>query len=241
MRFSEFILPFLKERPKPERNLDQFYATLSTVEKRVECLKSLPEFETRSLLFLGDDDLTSLAVSYYFPEKEIVVVDIDERILEFIGKVAEKFVGRIKTFKHDLRDPLPKASFKNFEIIFFDPPYTPLAFKTWLQRALEACMGSGRNFKRKKPERLEMIDIIACYGYTMREMERFLKIQEIATRMGVIIHEKLRDFNKYEKKTSLSGKSDLLRLKPTPKVNLKFLDKIRSQFYTGKRKNGKKA
>ena len=72
-------------------------------------------------------------------------------------------------------------------------------------------------------------------------MERFLKIQEIATRMGVIIHEKFKDFNRYEKKTYLSGKSDLLRLKPTPKVNLEFLDKIRSQFYTGKRQNGKKA
>lgn len=241
MRFSKFIQRFLKKRPRPERNLDQFYATTSTVEKRVEYLKSLPEFKNRSLLFLGDDDLTSLAVSYYFPEKEITVIDIDERILGFIEEVAKEFSGKIKLYKHDLRNPLPKAKFRNYKIIFFDPPYTPLAFKTWLQRALEACMGSGKNFKRKKAERLEKIDMVVCYGYTTREMEKFLKIQEIATRMGVIIHEKLRDFNQYEKKTSLSGKSDLLRLKPTSKVSLKFLDKIRSQFYTGKRKNGKNA
>ena len=130
MKFSEFILPFLKTRPKPELNLDQFYATFKTIEKRVEYLKSLPDFKRRPLLFLGDDDLTSLAISYYFPEKEIVVVDIDERILKFIEKVAKEFSGRIKLYRHDLRNPLPKVDFKNFEIVFFDPPYTPLAFKT---------------------------------------------------------------------------------------------------------------
>lgn len=239
MRFVDFIQPFLKNRPKPKRNLDQFYAKLSTVEKRVEYLSKLKDFKEKEVLLLGDDDLLSLALSYYYPQKKVTVVDIDDEILNFIREVSERIGSKIEIFKHDLRNPLPKDKFKNFQIIFFDPPYTPLAFKTWLQRALESCMGSGKNFKRKRIDRLEKIDIVCCYGYTVREPERFLKIQEIATKMGIIIHEKIRDFNEYEGVKSLGGKSDLLHLKPTPKINLKILDKIRSSFYTGKTKKEK--
>ncbi len=239
MKFADFISSSLNNRPSPKRNLDQFYAKLSTVERRVDFLKGLPGFEKKEILFLGDDDLTSLATAFYFPEKRIVVVDIDEEILEFIKKISKGQGWRIEVFRHDLRNPLPKDKFKDFQLIFFDPPYTPLAFQTWLQRALEASMGSGRNFKRKSIDRLEKIDIVCCYGYTSREPERFLKIQEIITKMGVVIHQKLRDFNEYEGAKSLGGRSDLLHLKPTPKVNLKVLDGIRSRFYTGRRKGEK--
>ncbi len=236
MKFLEFIREHLSERPKPKRNLDQFFAKLTTVERRVEYFKTISGFENKQVLFLGDDDLTSLAVTHYFPKKRIVVVDIDKEILGFINKIARKFGWNIKTVEHDLRNPLPKKEFKDFEFVFFDPPYTPLGFKTWLQRALESCMGSGSNFKRKRADRLEKIDIVCCYGYTDRELERGWKIQKIITRMGVVIQEKIRDFNEYERKTSLGGKSDLYHLKPTPKVNLAFLDKIRSSFYTGQKK-----
>jgi len=42
----------------------------------------------------------------------------------------------IKTFEHDLRNPLPKSEFKRYDISFFDPAYTPEDINTWLIRAI---------------------------------------------------------------------------------------------------------
>jgi predicted methyltransferase len=76
---------YKNERPKPDRNLDQFYATEETVLKRAVLLGNLPNISQKKLLFLGDDDLTSIIFALLFKAEEIMVVDIDNRILEFIN------------------------------------------------------------------------------------------------------------------------------------------------------------
>jgi predicted methyltransferase len=74
-----------------------------------------------------------------------------------------------------------------------------------------------------------------CYGYTDRETERGLKIQKIITLLGLIIQEKIRDFNHYYGAESICSKSDLYVLQPTPKVNIRKIDIAHSQFYTGRK------
>jgi predicted methyltransferase len=71
-----------------------------------------------------------------------------------------------------------------------------------------------------------------CYGYTDRETERGLKIQKIITLLGLIIQEKIRDFNHYYDAESIGNKIDLYVLQPTPKVNIRKIDIARSHFYT---------
>jgi predicted methyltransferase len=127
---------------------------------------------------------------------------------------------------------LPKDKFKKFNLIFTDPPYTPSALQLWLTRCIEASLGSGSNKKRKKPEVLSSKYYFLCYGYTNRETERGLKIQEIITKMGLVIQEKIRDFNNYYGAESLGSKSDLYLLQPTPKINLREIDIERTKFYT---------
>jgi len=62
-----------------------------------------------------------------------------------------------------------------------------------------------------------------------------LKIQEIITKIGLIIQEKIRDFNNYYRAESISSKSDLYLLQPTPKINLRKIDIERTKFYTHQR------
>jgi len=234
-KFLEIISKYKKQRPQPERNFDQFFCTEETAIKRANLINSLPQIENKNLLFLGDDDLTSIAFCLSFKAKKIMVVDIDKRILNFIKIVAEKENLPIEIYEHDLRNPLPKNEFKNYDVVFFDPPYTPEAVNTFLLRAIEASLGSGSNFKRKKPEFLSQKFYLMSYGYTERETEKGLKIQEIITSLGLIIQEKFRSFNRYYGAESIGSKSDLYILQPTPRVNLKKLDSFRSQFYTGQR------
>ncbi len=221
-------------RPNPDRNLDQFWATTETVLRRALLLGNIPDIDKKQLLFLGDDDLSSVAFAIFFKAKKITVIDIDSRLLQFLKTIAENEKLPIETFEHDLKNPLP-SQFKLYDTVFFDPPYTPEALNTWIARAIEATLGEGSKFKRKKPEFLSQKHYFACYGYTGKETERGLKIQKIITSRRLIIQEKIRDFNLYYKAKSLGFKSDLFLLQPTPKVNIRKLDNIRSQFYTGQK------
>jgi len=232
-----FFSKYRGDRPKPDRNLDQFCATEETVLRRAVLLGNIPDVSQKQLLFLGDNDLTSVAFSLLFKAKRITVVDIDKRILRFIEMVSQKEGLPIETFEHDLRNPLPKLEFKRYDIAFFDPPYTPGALNAWLIRAIESTITGGPDRKKKKPEALSRKHYILCYGYTDRETERGLKIQQIITSLGLVIQEKARDFNRYYGAKSIGSKGDLFVLQPTPKVNIRELDIARSRFYTGQRQN----
>ncbi len=230
-----FFSKYREGRPKSDRNLDQFWATEDTVIRRAMLLGSVPGISQKKLLFLGDDDLTSVVFALLYNAKQITVVDIDNRILRFLEMIAQKEGLPIETLKHDLRDPLPKPKFKRYDVAFFDPPYTPEALNVWLIRAMEATLGGGSNKARKKPEFLSDKYYFLCYGYTSRETERGLKVQQIITSFGLIIQEKIRDFNRYDGAESIGSKGDLFVLQPTPKVNIRNLDVARSRFYTGQR------
>lgn len=236
-RVLTFFSKYKEARPKPERNLDQFFATEETVLRRAILLGDIPDISQKQLLFLGDDDLTSVVFSLLFKAEKVTVVDIDNRILRFVEMVSQKEGLSIETLEHDLRTPLPKSEFRRYDIAFFDPPYTPEALNTWLNRAIESTITAGPDRKKKKPELLSRKRYFLCYGYTDRETERGLKVQQVLTSLGLVIQEKIRDFNGYYGAESIGSKSDLFVLQPTPKVDTRKLDIARSQFYTGQRQS----
>lgn len=230
LKFKEILEKYKNLRPKEERKFDQFWATEETVIKRIKLIKNLPEFEKKKIIFLGDDDLTSIAL-FLFSKHKTTVIDIDQRLINFINLVAKKENLDIETFTYDLRNPLPKE-LRNFDIVFFDPPYTPYAVNIWLLRAMEASLGSGSNKKRKDIKNLKEKSYLMCYGYTDKESEKGLLIQKIITDLGLVVEDKFRNFNEYYRAKGIQNKSDLYILKPTPKINLKIIDKLKSRLYT---------
>ncbi len=226
-----------KERPKPERNLDQFRATNKTVLKRAMILGKTKKISSKKFLFLGDNDLTSVIFSLFFKAKKVTVVDIDKRILKLIKKISKKEDLSINLFQHNLRNPLPKRNFRDYDIIFCDPPYTPLATNTWLKRAVEASLSKGDIKKRKKTTTLLFKKYFLCYGYTEKSLIRGFEIQRIITNLGLVIQEKIRNFNHYYRASSINSASDLYLIKPTPKVNIKRMTIRRHEFYTGQKSN----
>lgn len=224
------IEKYLNFRPKPERKFDQFLATSETLIKRVNLIL---KFNKNKILFLGDDDFTSIACALTKQFEKIVVLDIDERILETISKISQKENLKIETVKYDLREQLLN-DLENFDLIFFDPPYTPKAVELWLIRALEISLGKGSNKKRKDINFLKNKFYLMCYGYTDKAFERGLKIQKIITDFGLIIQEKFRKFNKYTGAESIQNESDLYILQPTEKIDLKLIDSFRKKEFKEK-------
>jgi len=87
---------FLENRPKPDFALDQSHAISSTVVRRALYLLKKGDIEGRKILFLGDDDATSLAVGLLNLAEEITVIDIDPNVIKFLSEGANTSCKRFK-------------------------------------------------------------------------------------------------------------------------------------------------
>ena len=204
-------------RGPAKRELDQVYATADTVLSRAQRLVRAGEAQ-RGLLFLGDDDLTSIAVHLLGVERKITVVDIDEDLLGLMRTQAEARGWQHDGVHHDLRDPLPPAMRGRFGCVFTDPPYAPEGFELFVSRAVEALKPDGR--------------LYICFGWSRRASERGLAKQRILTDAGLMLEEALPDFNVYEGAESIGSRSGLWVLTATPKMRPKVRGRDERELYT---------
>jgi hypothetical protein len=87
--------------------LDHVQATPDTVARRAKWLNEQYELSGRTLLCLGDHDLTSLAVAAVNPDVAVLVVDLDDRVLAHIDSRARERGLNIRCLHTDLRFGLP--------------------------------------------------------------------------------------------------------------------------------------
>lgn len=142
------ILGSLKEwvakRPSPAFELDQSRASFETQVRRLLLLVKNGDLEGLSVLFLGDDDATSLFVAMTGVVQEIIVVDIDQRILDYLAVASQMLGGTpIKTYRHDLRSQLPEELHNRMDVVFTDPPYTFEGARLFFQRGRVALRQMG--------------------------------------------------------------------------------------------------
>lgn len=212
---------FRKDLPKPKRELDQFRATEDTVIKRVMFMMENEDLFGREIVFLGDNDLTSVAASLTGLPKSVTVLDIDANVLDLIFEISKKEGLGIKVLRHDLKDRLPRSLEKGFDVSFSDPPFTYFAFTLFLQRSLDAIRQNLAS------------SIYICYGTSVLSRERSLLAQKIVTDAGLLILEKKEAFNIYEGAESIGSRSDLYLLGVTPKTKKRIYNGgKRDRIYT---------
>ena len=101
------IKSYLENRPSPEFALDQSHADFPTVLKKTLYLLKKGDIEGRRIIFLGDDDFISLSVGLTKLADEITVVDIDDRVLDFLSDTASKLsLKNFNVLHHDLRESI---------------------------------------------------------------------------------------------------------------------------------------
>ena len=145
------IKDYLDKRPAPEFALDQSHADISTVIKKTLFLIKRGDIEGRNIIFLGDDDLISLAVGLTKLAKNIIVLDIDNRILNYISKSVEELsLNNFKVISHDLREPCPDDIVNKHDVVIMDPPYTNEGLRLFLKRASQVLISNinidGQNY-----------------------------------------------------------------------------------------------
>lgn len=220
-RVLELLRRHKDKRPAPERKYDQFTATIETTAKRASLLDQNEDLAGKRLLFLGDDDFTSIAVSSFGKASKVAVLDIDNRILDNIGQVAKEEGLKVDSESYDARKALPEEYKQKFDIVFTDPPYTPEGIKLFVSRAIQALDPQNQSAR-----------IYLCYGNSDRAKERFLPIYDLLTSSGLMIRWVFDKFNRYEGAESIGSASSLFILDVTSKTKALITGDYDRPIYT---------
>jgi predicted methyltransferase/ribosomal protein S18 acetylase RimI-like enzyme len=210
---------YLDLRPRPLTRLDQAHGTPETALHRALYMLEKGDVEGRRILFLGDDDLTSIAVALLRAAREITVIDIDIRLLEVV-QLANKREGlNIEFLEHDLREPLPERLHYRYDVVFTDPPYTKPGLTLFVSRGITA---------------LQLRKGASIYlAYASQSPRKMLEVQKILTAVGLIITDRIPRFNTYEGAEMFANTTILVRLETTEKTKPLIIEAFEGKMYTG--------
>ncbi len=194
-------------RSDPKREYDQFYSTEETQIKRLKLLSEFIDLSELNILFLGDDDLTSLCLSALGLPGKIAVLDIDPTLVALISEASKVEKMEIDVYHNDLRAGLPVELNGKFDAVFSDPPYTPSGFELFLFSELNALKNTSGT-------------VFICYGTSERSPERILPVQKIIDKYNLVIDFSATNFNKYEGANSIGNSSNIYVLKKTSATKL---------------------
>ncbi len=227
-----------ENRPSVDSTLDQSKNLVETAIQRAIYLYDKGALEGKNILFIGDDDFTSIAVCLlyliFYPEEpdiipnSITIIDIDDRILNEIKNVYSEYelpLNKLNCINYNLREIISSELLEKFDTIITDPPYSANGLKLFLSRAISMIKTNDKYCTGK--------DIFLSYAH--RSSEKTLEIQSLIDDMGLSIMELIPRFNKYEGAEVLGNQTQMFHLKTTSKTKAiipaeeKFLDII----YTG--------
>lgn len=181
IEFHEISQP----RPPAVIDYDQGYVTNETTLSRVALLADRGDIQGKKIIVLGDDDLVSLAAALSGLPKQVVVLEVDKRLIKFINQVAQERGLSIEACEHNLLKKLPQEFVGSFDTFLTDPPETVEAFKLFIMRGLTALKGAG---------------CVGYFGLTYVEssLGKWRIFQQILTdEFKVVITDLIHNFNEY--------------------------------------------
>lgn len=206
-------------RPKPLPWLDQTHGTPETALLRALYMLERGDLEGRRIIFLGDDDFTSIAVALLDVAVEVTVIDVDQRLLQAIQSVSRKENLAITCINFDLRKSLPKRTRHKYDVVFTDPPYTTPGLTLFTSRAITAL----------KPQKGGTIYL----AYAHQPPKRALIMNKILGAMGLAILEQIPRFNIYEGAEMFANTTFMVRLQTTEKSRPLITSIYNGKLYTG--------
>jgi len=221
-RAGKECLDLLKEmevkRPRSKRRLDQFRATPATSVARAQVIDSQLLADEQHILFLGDNDITSLALAHISKPASIAVLDIDNEVLEAIGAVQGS--APIVCEQYDACEPLPRRYVHSFDLAVTDPPYSANGLLLFLSRLAQALVKDCRGH------------VFLSYGFSMRARERGLEMQRIVGDVGFLIYKIWPNLNEYYAAGSIGSRSNFYQLISTPRTKSRVPRRFGNPIYS---------
>lgn len=228
---SSKIQLILEQRPSVKFELDQAHCTVETLLDRVRL--SLLNFDIigRRILCIGDDDCLSIAITCVLKSIamdkgdicDITVIDIDERLTQFIKTTGVNQEFPIDILSGDLRFYHLINLPQNIDTVFTDPPYTINGLDLFLSIAnlsLEPIVGG---------------KIYLSFG--QKKIKELMEAQNLIHRKGFLIEKIIKKFNRYEGASILGRKSNMYYLIKTDLKNVPTVCNQNIYTYSNKNKN----
>jgi hypothetical protein len=199
----ELLRDLVAGAPAGRSALDHVAATPETALRRALYLGTRFSLGGTRLLCLGDHDLTGLATALLYPDAEVAVVDVDDRILDYIDDQARRLGLRIQCRHADLRLGLAPSLAGWADLVFTDPPYTPEGVALFCDRALQALRARvhGR--------------VLLAYGYGETLPGLGARVQAALSAHRLVYEAILPGVNSYTGAEAIGAASDLYVLRPT--------------------------
>ncbi|MFE3457195.1 bis-aminopropyl spermidine synthase family protein [Nocardiopsis aegyptia] len=217
------------EGPESDLDLDHVTATADTALRRALFLATRFDLSDRTLLCVGDHDLTSVALALVCPSASTEVVDVDERVLAHIDALSASLGLSVRTHAADLRLGLPSTVRGTADVVFTDPPYTPDGVELFVRRGLEG-MADPRKGR-----------VLVAYGASEATPRLAATTQARLVRMDLLVESVWPDFNRYQAAESIGAASDLYVLRPlsrTPPGGTDEVARVYSQGVNAKEARG---
>lgn len=184
--FQDILMKFkkiIKNRPPAIPQYDQAFIKAEDVIRRVEFIYERGDLLNSKILVIGDDDLISIALGLTYLPEIIYVIEIDQRLIEFIKEISQKFNLNIKTFTYNVCDPLPKDLINKFDVFISDPVETEKGLKIFLLRGMLSLK----------------INSSGYFGLTTLEsgLKKWYKIEKFILDNGFVITDIKRNFSIY--------------------------------------------
>ena len=179
-----FMTKIVKSRPESTFIFDQRPVNVRTIVKRVGYLIGRNDLQNKKIAVIGDDDLTSIALAETRMAKEIVVFEIDERILNLINNISETYKFNIKVVKQDLLKTTPLKYLNYFDVFITDPTPTTKALSLFTTKGLEMLK-----------DQQGKVGYISLYP---SHTDMTISFQTVLSRMDLLITDLIPFFNQYE-------------------------------------------
>jgi len=172
------------DRPLAREEFDQWFMTPEHALHRIGFIHSRGDLLNKKLLVIGDDDLIGIAAAITGLPDEVVVLEVDERIIDFTNRVAKDLNLKLRAQTFDARLPLPQTLEKQFDVFTCDPVETVEGCKVFISRGVSGLKGTG---------------CPVYFGLTTLECDKkkWFDIQKLLLDMNFAITDVLRNFTEY--------------------------------------------
>jgi len=171
-------------RPIAKAEFDQWYMLPEHALHRAGFMNSRGDLLNKRILIIGDDDLLGLALALTNLPSEVVVLDFDERIINFTNEVAKSHNLRISAEFYDARLGFPEKLKGRFDVFACDPVETVEGVRVFVSRGSTSLKGPGS---------------VVYFGLTTLECgkKKWMNIQREVIGMGMAITDVIRNFTEY--------------------------------------------
>ncbi len=180
----ETYLSLTENRPAPVTEYDQGYIAPEDVMLRVAFIYERGDLEGKDILVIGDDDLVSLALAATGLPHRVRVLEIDERLVDYINGAAKEYGFPVEAGTYDVREELPPDILGLYDVFITDPVETLPGIRLFLSRAASGLKGEGS---------------AGYFGLTTQEssLRKWREIEKMLLDMNFAITDILRRFSTY--------------------------------------------